>query len=158
MCPKLCPHLPKCYSRPPALMDSLLFGQEEADAAEGDAGGLWRRYLPGDCHHSHGDAQNPAAGCRTHWYVDFSSLSFPFLFSSEQEGEKELGLGFQGGAERMSAENPFPPPALPRQRYRRCSRSFSSSSQLTSPHMLLSWLCCRGPCSYRRWWVFFSKQ
>lgn len=51
----------------------------------------------------------------------------------------------------------FPPPALPRQRYHRCSTSFSSSSQLTSPHTLLSWLC-RGPCSYKRWWVFCSKQ
>lgn len=119
---------------------SLFFGQEKADAAEGDAGGLWRGYLPGDCHHSHGDAQNPAARCRTHWYVDFSSLF------SEQGGGKELGLGFQGGAQRMSGENSFLSPALPRQRYRRCSRSFSSSSQLTSPHTWLSWLC-RGPCS-----------
>lgn len=53
---------------------SLFFGQEKADTSEGDAGRLWCGYLPGDCHHSHGDAQNPAAGCRTYWYVDFSSL------------------------------------------------------------------------------------
>lgn len=153
MCPKACTQLPKRYSRPPPVMDSvsLFFGQETADAAEGDAGRLWRGYLPGDCHHSHGDAQNPAAGCRTHWYVGFSSLC------PEQGEGKELGLGFQGTAERMSGENPFPSPALPRHRYCRCSRSFSSSSRLTSPHSLLSWLC-RGPCSYKRWWVFCPKQ
>lgn len=109
------PHVPftwlsQCYFRPPPLTDSftLFFGQEKADTAEGDAGRLRRRYLPGHCHHSHGDAQNPAAGCGANWYVVFSSLC-----TGQAEG-KGLGLGYQGRGEGMNRENPFSSPCSPR--------------------------------------------
>lgn len=37
--------------------------QWEVDGGQGDAGRLLCRNVPGHCHHTHGDAQDPAAGC-----------------------------------------------------------------------------------------------
>lgn len=117
--------LSHCYFRPSPLTDSftLFFGQEKADTAEGNAGRLWRRYLPGHCHHSHGDAQNPAAGCGANWYVVFSSLC-----TGQSEG-KGLGLGCQGRGGGNEQRKTFFFSLLSQVRaISGCSRSSSSSS------------------------------
>lgn len=104
------PGCPLCYPRPlpPTDSFSLFFGQEEADTAERDAGRLWRRYLPGDCHHSHGDAQNPAAGCRPNWYVGFTSLC------AEQAGEEGWSWNVGAELEGKGREDTFPSLCCPK--------------------------------------------